>query len=117
MATKTDLSRPAAALDPRDTFLAAIPWTHRRTVVVYLREDRGRRFVRLRTLCKHKTDGHRYRTVRSFQVPVEIAAALGEALIAAGMGEPYGDPPEWWADFEATRKAAAAEEASEVDQT
>ena len=116
---KTDLPRPAAALDPLDTFLAAISWTKNRTVIVYLREDRGRRFVRLRTLSKRKTGGPWCRTVRSYMLPIEIAATLGEALIAAGMGEPYGDPPDWWADFEAAypergaRKAAEAENQSD----
>ena len=33
-------------------------------------------------------------------VPIECAAELGEAIIAAGKGEPFGVQPEWWEEFE-----------------
>jgi hypothetical protein len=56
-------------------------------------------------------------------VPIECAAALGKAIIAASKGRPFGDQPEWWADFEEefrewqARKAAEADETPDVDRS
>ena len=118
---KTNLSRPPAMLETVDTFLAAGPWTERRTVVIYLREHGGRRYVRLRTFNRHREKGHWYPTKRFYMVPIKSAAAPGKAIIAASKGRPFGDQPEWWADFEEgyrewqARKAAEVDEAPDVD--
>ena len=56
-------------------------------------------------------------------VPIESAAALGKAIVAASPGEPFGDQPAQRADFEAqyqewqARKAAEAEQAPDVDRS
>jgi hypothetical protein len=54
-------------------------------------------------------------------------AALGhasrQAIVAPSEGEPFGDEPAWWAEFEAqyqewqARKAAEAEQAPDVDRS
>ena len=33
-------------------------------------------------------------------VPIQNAAALGKAIVAASKGEPFGPQPEWWEAFE-----------------
>jgi hypothetical protein len=56
-------------------------------------------------------------------VPIEHAEELGKEIIAASKGRPFGDPPEWWADFEKeyrewqARKAAEADETLDVDRS
>ena len=118
-----DLSKPPAVLETVDTFLGAVPWTEWRTVIIYLREHGGRRYVRLRTFNKQREKGYWYPGKRYYMVPIESAAALGKAIIAASKGRPFGDQPEWWADFEAqyqewqARKAAGADEAPDVDRS
>ncbi len=87
-------------LDTVDTFLAAVPWTKRRTVIIYLREHGGRRYVRLRTFNRHREKGCWYPAPRFYTVPIDNAAALGKAIIAASEGRPFGPRPDWWADFE-----------------
>jgi len=83
-----------------DKFLAAVPWTKHRTVIVYLREHGARRYVRLRTFNKHRTKGMWYPSPRFYMVPMDRAADLGRAIIEASRGRPFGPQPEWWADFE-----------------
>ena len=95
-----DLSRKPAVLDTVDTFLAAVPWMKRRTVIIYLREHAGRRYVRLRTFNKHRVKDCWYPTKRYYMVPIESAERLGQAIVAASKGKPCGPQPEWWADFE-----------------
>ena len=102
---KADLSKKPEVLRTVDTFLAAVPWTKRRTVIIYLREHGGRRYVRLRTFNKHRTKGCWYPAPRFYTVPIERAAALGEAIIAASKGEPFGPQPEWWEEFEEQYKS------------
>ena len=120
---KIDLSRPPAVLETVDTFLAAVPWSKGRTVVIYLREHGGRRYVRLRTFNKQRAEGYWYPTKRFYMVPIESAAALGKAIIAASKGRPFGDPPEWWAEWEKDYrewqacKAAEAEGTPDVDRS
>ena len=58
------------ATPPERNTAVKIHSSKRRTVVVYRREDRGRRFVRLRTLGKHKANDRLCRTVGSFMVPI-----------------------------------------------
>ena len=77
---KIDLSKPPAVLENIDTFLGAVPWTGRRTIVVSMGEHCGRRFVRLRTFNQNKTKGHWYLTKRYFTVPIECAETLGKAI-------------------------------------
>jgi len=97
---RINLSKKPAVLETVDTFLAAVPWTKRRTVVIYLREHGGRRYVRLRTFNKHRVKGCWYPTKRFYMVPLESAEALGNAIIAASKGKPFDHQPDWWADFE-----------------
>ena len=95
-----DLTKKPAMLETIDTFLAAVPWTKNRTVIIYLREHGGRRYVRLRTFCRHREKGCWYPSRRFFMVPLECAPDLGRAILAAAKGKPFGPQPEWWADFE-----------------
>lgn len=95
-----DLSKRPALLDTVDTFLAAVPWTKHRTVIVYLREHGERRYVRLRTFNKHRTKGCWYPAPRFYTVPIDRAEDLGRAIIEASRGRTFGVQPEWWADFE-----------------
>ena len=82
-----------------DTFMAAIPWTKNRTVVVLRRERNGRKYVRCRTFNRHKLKKVWYPTPRFYMVSLDCAEELGKAIVAAARGEPYGDPPGWWYDF------------------
>ena len=104
---KPELSKKPEVLKTVDTFLAAVPWTKRRTIIIYLREHGGRRYVRMRTFNKHRKKGCWYPTKRVYMVPLECAAELGEAIIAASKGEPFGRQPEWWTDFETQYEALA----------
>ena len=97
---RADLSKKPEVLKTVDTFLSAIPWTKNRTVIIYLREHGGRRYVRMRTFNKHREKGCWYPAPRFYTVPLECAAELGEAIIAASEGEPFGIQPEWWEEFE-----------------
>ena len=87
-------------LDTVDTFLAAVPWTEHRTVIVYLREHGARRYVRLRTFNKHRVKGMWYPSPRFYMVPIDCAENLAQAIFAAAGGRPCGPQPEWWTDFE-----------------
>ncbi len=83
-----------------DTFLSAIPWTRNRMVLVFLREHGARRYVRLRTFNRHRVKGCWYPAPRFYMVPVEHAKQLGEAIVAAAEGKPFGPEPDWYRDFE-----------------
>ena len=87
-------------LDTVDTFMSAVPWTKNRTVIIYLREHGGRRYIRLRTFNRHQVKGCWYPAPRFFTVPIESAEELGNAIIEAAKGKPFGPEPDWWADFE-----------------
>ena len=95
-----DLSDKPAVLDTVDTFMAAVPWTKNRMVVIFLREHSGRRHVRLRTFNRHQTKGCWYPAPRFYTIPIEKAENLDRAIIAASKGRPFGWEPEWWRDFE-----------------
>lgn len=97
---RIDLTKKPAMLETIDTFLAAVPWTKNRTVIIYLREHGGRRYVRIRTFNKHKTKGCWYPTKRYYMVPIQSAAALGKAIVAASKGKPFDPQPDWWAEFD-----------------
>ena len=90
----TDSIAPAT-----DELMAAVPWTERRMVLVYRRHHKGRVFVRMRTFNRHRTLDYWYPSPRYFVVPVECAGPLSEAIRAASKGRPYGEIPEWYADF------------------
>lgn len=93
-ADKGDIFKPAS-----DTFMAAVPWTKNRTVVVFRRERNGREYVRCRTFNRHRTKKVWYPAPRFYMVPVGCAEDLGKAIIAAAKSEPR-DPPGWWYDFD-----------------
>ncbi len=82
-----------------DTFLAGVPWTKNRTVVVFRRERNGREYVRCRTFNRHQLKKVWYSSPRFYMVPVDCAEELRKAIIAAARGEKYGQPPGWWYDF------------------
>ncbi len=83
-----------------DTFLSAIPWTRNRMVLVFLREHGAREYIQVRTFNRHQVKGCWYPAPRFYMVPLECAAQLGQALIAAAKGRPFGAEPEWYRDFE-----------------
>jgi hypothetical protein len=89
-----EIFKPAA-----DTFMAAVPWTKNRMVVVFLRERNKRKYVRCRTFNRHSVKQIWYPSPRFYMVPVETAEELGKAIIAVAKGERYGEPPGWWFDF------------------
>ena len=119
---KVKLRTRPAVTKTVDRLLGFVPWTKRRTVIIYLREHGGRRYVRLRTFNQHRTEGHWYPSPRYFMVPIKSAAALGKAIIAAGKGRPFGEQPDWWADFEKQYQEyqaskAEAEEAPDANRS
>jgi len=83
-----------------DYFVAAIPWTRNRMVLVFLREHAGRWWVRLRTFNRHRTKGCWYPGPRYFVIPVEMALALAAAIRGARLAKRATAPPDWFADFE-----------------
>ena len=87
-------------LDTVDEFIAAVPWTKNRQVLVFRRTHGGRSYVRLRTFNRHKTKGCWYPTSRCFVVPEECAFDLAEAIQAAAEGDAVDAPPDWFHDFE-----------------
>ena len=93
-AAQTNIFKPAS-----DTFMAAVPWTKNRTVVVFRRERNGREYVRCRTFNRHQRKRVWYPSPRFYMVPVDCAEELGKAIIAAARGEKFGQPPGWWFDF------------------
>ena len=97
---KADLSKKPEVLKTVDTFLAAIPWTKRRAIIISLREHDGRHYVRLRSFNRHRRMGCWHPSPRFFMVPLDCAEALGKAIISASRGEPFGTEPEWWEEFE-----------------
>ena len=112
-----NLKRKPAFLKTLDTFLAAVPWTKHRTIIIYLREHGGRRYVRLRTFNKHRTKGMWYPAPRFYMVPIDRAEDLGRAIIEASQGRPFGPQPEWWADYQAEYREWKASQPAQADQT
>lgn len=118
---KISLSKPPTVLKNVDLFLGAVRWTGRRTVIV---SYGGRQHIRIRTFHRQKEQGFWYPGPRYLTVPISCAAELGEAMILASKGEPFGPPPEWWADFQeqyadfkARRAAEKADETPDVDRS
>ncbi len=70
-----------------DTFIAAVPWTKNRMVVLFRRERNGREYVRCRTFNRHQIKKIWYPSPRFYMVPVDCAEELGNAIIAAARGE------------------------------
>ncbi len=58
------------------------------------------RYVRLRTFNRHRTKYCWYPTKRFYMVPLDCAADLGNAILAAAEGKPFGPQPSWWVAFE-----------------
>ncbi len=87
-------------LETVDEFIAAVPWTKNRMVLIYLRHHGGRSYVRLRTFNRHKTKGCWYPSQRFFVVPQECAKDLAKAIDAAARGERFGPEPDWYRGFE-----------------
>lgn len=56
--------------------------------------------IRLRSFNRHKTKGCWYPSSRYFVVPTEEAGNLDDAIRSAVWGDPWGQPPNRWADFE-----------------
>ena len=83
-----------------DKFMAAVPWTKNRMVIIYHRLHAGREYVRLRTFNRHRIKGCWYPAPRFYMVPIEHAEQLGNAIIAASHGRSRDPAPEWYADFE-----------------
>ena len=82
-----------------DTFLAAVPWTKNRMVLLFKREHGARTYIQLRTFSRHQLKNCWYPGRRFYMVPIECAATLGKAIIAAAEGKPFGSEPEWFRDF------------------
>ena len=87
-------------LDTVDTFMAAVPWTKNRMVIIYQREHAGRKYIRLRTFNRHQVKGVWYPTKRFFMVPMQSATILGNAILEVAKGNPLGNRPSWWDKFE-----------------
>ena len=85
--------------------MAAVPWTKRRMALVYKREHGARTYIQVRTFNRHQTKGCWYPGGRFYTVPIECAATLGEAIIAAAEGKKFGPEPDWYRDFEKQYKA------------
>ena len=82
-----------------DTFMAAVPWTKNRMIVVFRRERNGRQYVRCRTFNRRQIKKIWYPSPRFYMVPVDCAVELGKAIIAAARGEQYGQVPGWCVEF------------------
>ncbi len=82
-----------------DKFMAAIPWTKDRMVIIYHRLHAGKEYIRLRTFNRHQVKGCWYPAQRFYMVPLASSEQLGNAIIAAGRGQ-GGPMPEWYPDFE-----------------
>ncbi len=93
-----DFTIQANVLGTTDSFLGSIDWTKRRQVILFLREHRARRFVKMRTFLQHQVKKCWY-PARSYTVPIECAYDLGRALIRASDGEQFTETPDWWHDF------------------
>ena len=91
---------PSSVLTTVDQFVAAVPWTLRRMVLVYLRHHGARTYVRLRTFNRHKKLGCWYPSPRYFVVPQECALNLVKAIEAAATGQRFGPAPDWYRVFE-----------------
>ncbi len=98
-----------------DTFMAAVPWTKNRMVVVFRRERNGREYVRCRTFNRHQIKKIWYPSPRFYMVPVDCAEELGKAIVAAARGEQYGPVPGWWFDFDKQYQAGEWRRQPEAD--
>ena len=81
-------------LRTHDQFIAAAPWGKWRSVLVYLRQHGGRKWVRLRTWNKHRKKLVWYPTKRYFVIPIENADSLANAIKAAARRNP-SPKPDW----------------------
>ena len=90
--TSSDLAQ--SILQTHDQFIAAVPWGRWRSVLVYLRQHGGRRWVRLRTWNRHRKKLVWYPTKRYFVVPIEDADSLANAIKAAARCNP-SPKPDW----------------------
>ena len=104
--------RPTSVLTTVDQFVAAVPWTLRRMVLVYLRHHGARTYVRLRTFNRHKKLGCWYPSPRYFVIPQECARDLAKAIEAAASGQRFGSEPDWYRDFEKQYATLAGSSAS-----
>ncbi len=93
MAT-TSLDLTQSILQTHDQFIAAVPWGRWRSVLVYLRQHGGRRWVRLRTWNRHRKKLVWYPTKRYFVIPIEDADSLANAIRAAVRCNP-SPKPDW----------------------
>ncbi len=99
--SKNDEANGRSIIGPAvDQFMAAVPWTKNRMVIIYHRRHAGRNYIRLRTFNRHQVKGCWYPAPRFYMVPIAHAEELGSAIIAASRGQSRGPAPEWWADFE-----------------
>ena len=105
----TDREYNHTFFDTVDTLLGAVSWTKRRMVLVFHREHGCRRYIQMRTFNQHQTKGCWYPTGRFYTVPIECAAELGRALLAAARGIPFGKQPDWYADFDKQYQAMKAQ--------
>ena len=81
-------------LRTHDQFIAAVPWGRWRSVLVYLRQHGGRKWVRLRTWNRHRKKLVWYPTKRYFVIPIENADSLANAIRAAVRCNP-SPKPDW----------------------
>ncbi len=92
--------------------MAAVPWTKRRMVLVFKREHGARTYIQVRTFNRHQVKGCWYPAPRFYTVPIECAATLGKAILAAAEGKRFGTEPDWYRDFEKQYKALPRGKAS-----
>ena len=99
-----------------DVFLGCVPLTDSRTVVVFLEERGGWHYLKLNTYARNRKRGHWYLTRAYYTLRLERAADLGRALILGSEGRPFGDPPAWWAGYQAEYQEWKASQPAEADQ-
>ncbi len=88
-----------------DTLMAAVPWTKRRMVLLFKREHGARKYIQVRTFNRHQVKRCWYPAPRFYTVPIECAATLGKAILAAAEGKKFGPEPDRYRDFEKQYKA------------
>ena len=92
-----------SVLETIDTFIATVPVSDHRMILVYRRQHGGREFVRWRYWHHHRTRGCWYPDkYRSFVIPIEQAHGLAEALLQAEAGR-SSPMPNWLAEVERRR--------------
>ena len=87
-----------------DVFIAMLPMTASRCVLVHRRHHAGKDFVRWRVWNFHQTKRVWYPTKRGFIVPVADAAALADAIVAGATGV-EGEKPGWLIEREREEEA------------